>query len=308
MSALTASGSQQPEAGLRRRGPAVRRGAGPGPARAGAHVLMIAFLLYFLVPLAWLFLSATKTNSQLFSSFGLWFGHGFHLASNITALFRFQGGVFWRWLVNTFIYSAVSAVGGSLLSAAGGYAFARYRFRGRSLLFAIVLGTIMVPSTVLVIPTYLLFSKAGLTDTPFAVILPTLVNPFGLYLMRVYAEQSVPAELLDSARIDGAGEFRIFRRIAFRLMTPGFVTVLLFAFVATWNNYFLPLVMLSSPGYYPVTVGLANMNAQASAGGGAQLLVTVVITGALIAIVPLIVAFLFLQRYWRGGLTVGSLR
>jgi multiple sugar transport system permease protein len=166
----------------------------------------------------------------------------------------------------------------------------------------------MVPTTVLAIPTYLLFSKAGMSNTPLAVILPSLVSPFGLYLMRVYADQSVPGELLDAARIDGAGEFRIFRQIAFRLMTPGFVTVLLFSFVATWNNYFLPLVMLSSPAYYPVTVGLANMNAQASAGGGAQVVVTVVITGALVAIVPLIVAFLFLQRYWRGGLAVGSLR
>jgi ABC-type sugar transport system permease subunit len=166
---------------------------------------MIAFLLYFLVPLAWLFVSATKTNSELFSSFGLWFSSGFHLATNVSALLRFQGGIYWRWLVNTFLYSAASAVGGSLLAAAGGYAFARYQFRGRGLLFGTVLGAIMVPSTVLVIPTYLLFSKAGLTDTPFAVILPTLANPFGLYLMRVYAGQSVPAELLDAARIDGAG-------------------------------------------------------------------------------------------------------
>lgn len=308
MSLLAASGSHQPVAGVHQRRPAARRRAGASPARAGAHLLMIAFLLYFLIPLAWLFVSTTKTNNELFSSFGLWFASGFHLATNVSALFSYQGGIYWRWLVNTFIYSAASAVGGSLLAAAGGYAFARYRFRGRGLLFGAALGAIMVPSTVLVIPTYLLFSKAGLTDTPFAVILPTLANPFGLYLMRVYAGQSVPAELLDAARIDGAGEFRIFRRVAFRLMTPGFVTVLLFAFVATWNNYFLPLVMLSSPGYYPVTVGLANMNAQASAGGGAQLLVTVVITGALVAIVPLILAFLFLQRYWRGGLAIGSLR
>ena len=286
----------------RRRRHAVR------PARAGGHLLMIAFLLYFVVPLIWLFISATKTNEGLFTTFGLWFAKDFSLASNIRQLFAYQGGIYWRWLVNTSVYSVTSAIGASLLAAAGGYAFAKYRFRGSGLLFGIVLGTIMVPTTVLAIPTYLLFSKAGMSNTPLAVILPSLVSPFGLYLMRVYADQSVPGELLDAARIDGAGEFRIFRQIAFRLMTPGFVTVLLFSFVATWNNYFLPLVMLSSPAYYPVTVGLANMNAQASAGGGAQVVVTVVITGALVAIVPLIVAFLFLQRYWRGGLAVGSLR
>lgn len=285
-----------------------RQGYAVWPVRAGSHLFMIAFLLYFIAPLIWLFISATKTNEGLFTSFGLWFAGGFHLGTNIRELFAYQGGIYWRWLANTAIYSVISAIGASLFAAAGGYALARYRFRGRGLLFGTILGTIMVPSTALVIPLYLLFSKIGLTNTPLAVILPSLVSPFGLYLMRMYAGQSVPDELLDAARMDGAGEFRIFWRIAFRLMTPGFVTVLLFSFVATWNNYFLPLVMLSNSEYYPITVGLANMNAQASAGGGAQVLVTVVITGALIAIVPLIVAFLFLQRYWRGGLALGSQR
>jgi multiple sugar transport system permease protein len=282
-----------------------RQGHAVWPARTGSHLFMVAFLLYFILPLIWLFISATKTNGELFASFGLWFAGGFHLLNNIRELFAYQGGIYWRWLANTAVYSVISA---SLFAAAGGYAFARYRFRGRELLFGTILGTIMVPSTALVIPLYLLFSKIGLTNTPLAIILPSLVSPFGLYLMRMYADQAVPDELLDAARMDGAGEFRIFRRIAFRLMTPGFVTVLLFSFVATWNNYFLPLVMLGNSAYYPITVGLANMNAQASAGGGAQVLVTVVITGALIAIVPLIVAFLFLQRYWRGGLAVGSQR
>jgi multiple sugar transport system permease protein len=189
-----------------------------------------------------------------------------------------------------------------------GYGFAKFHFRGKNLLFWVVLGSVMVPTTALAIPTYLLFSKVGLTNNPFSIILPSLVNPFGIYLMRIYAEGSVPFDLLEAARIDGAGEFRIFRQIAFRLLAPGFVTVLLFSFVATWNNYFLPLVMLSEPRWYPLTVGLAQWNAQATAGGGATAAFNTVITGALISIIPLIIAFIFLQRYWQSGLAAGSVK
>jgi multiple sugar transport system permease protein len=159
-----------------------------------------------------------------------------------------------------------------------------------------------------VIPTYLLLSSIGLVNTPLAVILPSLAFPFGVYLMRIYAEQSIPDDLLDAARVDGAGEVRIFFRIALRILAPGFVTVLLFSFVFTWNNYFLPLVVLNDPALYPLTVGLATWNAQASAGGGAQAVFPLVLTGALVGIVPIIVVFLFLQRFWQGGLTFGSLK
>ena len=139
-------------------------------------------------------------------------------------------------------------------------------------------------------------------------ILPSLISPFGVYLMRVYAEQSVPDDLLDAARVDGAGELRIFWSVALRVLAPGFVTVLLLSFVTTWNNYFLPQVVLNDPNLYPLTVGLAAWNDLASGGGGAQNLYPLVITGSLVSVVPIILAFLFLQRYWQGGLTFGSLK
>jgi multiple sugar transport system permease protein len=126
--------------------------------------------------------------------------------------------------------------------------------------------------------------------------------------MRVYTEQALPDELLDAARVDGANEFRILVSIVMRIVVPGFVTVLLLSFVGTWNNYFLPLVMLSKPDYYPLTVGLASWNSVATAGGGSQILFSIVLTGALIAIVPLIAAFLLLQRYWQSGLTLGGVK
>ncbi len=269
---------------------------------------LLVILVYFLLPLFWLIIAATKTNPELFSSFGLWFTSDFHLFTNLHDVFTHDGGVFVLWLWNTAYYAVCSAVGASLIATIAGYTFAKFRFPGRTLVFAIILGSIMVPSTALAIPLFLLLSKAGLTNTALAVILPSLVSPFGVYLMRVYAEQAIPDELLDAGRIDGAGELRIFWSVALRILAPGFVTVLLFSFVGTWNNYFLPLLVLSKPSTYPLTVGLASWNAQASANGGAELLYTLVVTGALVSITPLIIAFLFLQRYWQNGLTFGSVK
>ncbi len=270
--------------------------------------LLCIFLIYAFLPLFYLIVAATKDSSDLFATFGLWFSSSFHLVPNLQQLFTFDGGVYLTWLWNTAYYSVASAVGATFLATVAGYAFAKFHFRGRIALFALVLGSIMIPQTALVIPTYLLLSSIGLVNTPLAVILPSLAFPFGVYLMRIYAEQSIPDDLLDAARVDGAGEVRIFFRIALRILAPGFVTVLLFSFVFTWNNYFLPLVVLSTPEYYPLTIGLASWNDLASAGGGAQSVYPLVITGALVAVVPIIVAFLFLQRYWQGGLTFGSMK
>ena len=269
--------------------------------------LLMVFLVYSLLPLFYLVVSATKDGGALFSSFGLWFS-SFDLFANLSGVFTYDGGVFINWLWNTAYYSVISAVGASFVATIAGYSFAKFRFRGRTLLFAVILGSIMVPPTALVIPTYLLLSKVELINTPLAVILPSLISPFGVYLMRVYAEQSVPDDLLDAARVDGAGELRVFWSVALRVLAPGFVTVLLLSFVTTWNNYFLPLVVLNDPSLYPLTVGLASWNDLASGGGGAQNLYPLVITGALVSIVPIIVSFLFLQRYWQGGLTFGSLK
>ena len=271
-------------------------------------VLLFIFLIYTFLPLFYLIVSSTKTNAELFSTFGLWFDSSFHLFSNLREVFAHDGGIYVNWLWNTIYYSVVSAVGATFVATIAGYAFAKFRFRGRTPLFALILGSIMIPQTALAIPLYLLLSKVALVNTPLAFILPSLVFPFGVYLMRVYAEQSIPDELLDAARVDGAGEFRIFFRVALRILAPGFVTVLLFSFVFTWNNYFLPLIVLNDPTLYTITVGLAAWNSQASAGGGAQALFPLIITGSLVGIVPIIFAFLFLQRFWQGGLTFGSLK
>ncbi|MDR7113021.1 MULTISPECIES: carbohydrate ABC transporter permease [Microbacterium] len=271
-------------------------------------VLLWLCVLYFVLPLWWLLVSSTKDNSALFSTFGLWFGGELSLWDNLQTLFTIRGGLFTRWLINTVVYSVTAAVGATLLSAMAGYAFAKYEFPGKKVLFSATLGAIMIPLTALALPTYLLFARAGLTDTPWAIIIPSLVSPFGVYLMRVYAADAIPDTLIESARVDGAGEFRTFWQVGFRLLGPGLVTVFLFSLVATWNNYFLPLVMLNSSELYPITVGLAQLQAAASAGGGTQALFSTVITGSFVSILPLIIAFLFLQRYWQSGLATGSVK
>jgi multiple sugar transport system permease protein len=270
-------------------------------------VIMIICAGYFLLPLFWLVVASTKSNADLFSSFGLWFAD-FNLIENIQTVLTFQDGAFIRWAVNSLIYAVVSAVGAAFLATAAGYAFAKYQFPGGTALFAIILGAIMIPTAALTVPTYLLFARAGLTDTYWAIILPSLVLPFGVYLMRVYAADAVDATLLEAGRVDGVGELRIFFTIAFRLLLPGSVTVLLFALVATWNNYFLPLIMLNSAEKFPLTVGLAQWHSASAGGGGSQALFSTVITGSLLSIIPLVIAFLFLSRYWESGLATGGVK
>jgi len=271
-------------------------------------ILTSLMALYTLVPLAWLLINSTKTQDGLFTSFGLWFDDGhFALFDNIKETLTYDHGIFLRWLGNTLLYVVVGAGGATFLAALAGYGLAKFDFPGRKGVFAVVIGAVAVPGTALAVPQFLLFAKLGLTDTPWAVIIPSLVTPFGLYLMWTFSAQAVPAEILEAARVDGAGEFRTFFKISVPLLGPGLVTVLLFNVVATWNNYFLPLIMLKDPDWYPLTIGLNAWNAQSGTAGG-QAVFNLVITGSLLTILPLIAAFLLLQRYWQSGLAAGSVK
>ncbi len=282
----------------------------PSAARGGVTVnaVMVAMILYFLLPFWWLVVAATKNNDALFSTAALWFHSPGSFFTNLQQLFTYNDGEYLRWMGNTAVYAGVSGVGATAVATFAGYAFAKYRFPGRNLLFSSLLGAIMVPATALAIPTYLLLSKVALTNTMWAVILPSLLNPVGVYLVRVYVQESLPDELLEAARVDGAGEWRVLLSVALPTLRPALVTVLLFSMVGTWNNFFLPLVMLNNDKLFPLTVGLQSWYEGAMIQSGANALFTLVIAGSLVAILPLIVAFLLLQRYWRGGLTVGSLK
>lgn len=278
------------------------------PRSISLTVVMVFFAVYCLLPLFWLLINSTKSYDDLLASPGLWFADDFAFFDNITEVLTRDDGIFVRWFINTVIYVVVGAGGATLLATLGGYGMAKFSFPGKRSVFAVVLGAIAIPGTALAVPTFLMFSAMNLTNTMLSVIVPALVSPFGFYLMWIFAQDSVPTEVLEAARVDGSNELRTFATISLRMMAPGVVTVLLFAVVATWNNYFLPLIMLNTSELYPITVGLAQLQAAASAGGGSQAVFSTVITGSFVSILPLVIAFLFLQRYWQSGLGTGGVK
>ena len=291
-----------------RLGRPARSRAHTGPAVSRSGILATAFMfvcaVYFLLPAWWLLVSSTKGPSTLYSSDGFWFSQ-LHLVSNLTGLFRYDNGIYWHWLVNTLLYAGAGALCATALASAAGYALAKYEFRGRQLVFSVILGGVLVPGTALALPLYLLMSKVSLTNTYWSVFLPSIVSPFGVYLARVYAAASVPDELIEAGRIDGAGEGRIFRTVALRIMSPALVTMFLFQFVAIWNNFLLPWLMLSSENKYPLTVGLFTL---LDAGTSQPALYSLVLIGSLLSILPLIALFFLLQRFWRVDLGAGSVK
>ncbi|MEJ3747571.1 carbohydrate ABC transporter permease [Actinomycetes bacterium KLBMP 9797] len=272
--------------------------------RAAATLVMGVFAVYILLPVWWLVVAATKDRSQFTGTNPLWFAD-LAFVDNVRELLTYRDGVFLRWMANSIAYTGGAALFGTVFAAMCGYALSKYRFPGRDALFNLVLGGVLVPATALALPLFLIFSYVSATNTFWAVFLPSVVNPFGVYLAQIYASASVPDELLEAARIDGAGEVRTFFTVSSRLMFPGLVTIFLFHFVAVWNSFLLPLIMLGDERLFPVTLGLYTWNTQVN-----QLpeLRGLVLVGALLSIAPLIVAFLALQRFWRNGLGTGAVK
>jgi multiple sugar transport system permease protein len=282
-------------------------GGGVRPTRGAVALttgLLIVFLLYSLAPTWFLLVAATKDQTDLYSTFGLWFSAN-HLADNLQAVFAYHDGVFVRWIGNSLLYSTLGAAGSTLISLAAGYGLAKYEFRGRGALFALVVGASLLPSTLLAFPLYLVFAEIGLTNTIWAVLIPYFINPFGVYLGKVYADSSVPTELMEAARIDGASELRIFGSVALRLMRTGGITIFMLDFINIWNNFFLPLFMLNGERTFPVTLGLFSWQQQAQS---ARDMNTLVLTGSLLSIIPLAIFMFSLQKYWRSGILMGSLK
>ncbi|MBD8533764.1 carbohydrate ABC transporter permease [Plantibacter sp. CFBP 13570] len=280
----------------------------PGGSRAMRVLVtgvLVVVAVYFLVPVYWVVIAATKSTEDLFGSNGFLLGSEFSLWSNLHEVLTYDGGIFVRWFGNSVLYAGVGALIATYLAAAGGYALAKYRFRGRNLVFGAILGGVLVPGTATALPLFLLFSQMGLANTYWSVLLPSLVSPFGLFLCRIYADATIDDSLIEAARIDGASELRIFHTVGLKILTPALVTVFLFQLVGIWNNYFLPLVMLSDSTLYPITLGLNNWRSQVDRLPEFYELTT---GGALLSIIPLAIAMIVLQRFWRGGLTEGSVK
>ncbi|MEU6113148.1 carbohydrate ABC transporter permease [Streptomyces sp. NPDC047117] len=272
--------------------------------RGAVNAVVGVCVLYTLLPVLWLVLAAAKNREALFSSDLLSLGD-FSLFANLGDVFAMDGGLYSRWYGNSLLYAVVGAALGALISMACGYAFDKYRFRHKEKLFGLVLAAVMVPQTVLALPLYLMASGVGLVNTFWAVFIPVLFNPFGVYLGRIFSQGYVPDEVLEAARIDGAGELAMYFKVALRMLGPGLVTVFLFQLTAIWNNFFLPMVMLSDQDLYPVSLGLYTWNSSATVSPEYY---PVVVMGSLLAVLPLILAFMMLQRFWRSGLTAGAVK
>jgi multiple sugar transport system permease protein len=268
----------------------------------------VLFALFTLVPIVWIIVNSTKTQANIFGTFGFWFARPFEFFHNFRMLFEDvdDDGTYIHWFANTALYALLGGVGATALAAFAGYGFARFAFRGSRVLFYVVIGALLVPIGAITLPLYLVYAKAHLINSIWGMVLPSLVSPVGVYLMRTYISLSVPRELIDAARIDGASETRIFWRIALPLMVPGLMTVLLLSVVGVWNNYFLPLIIFSNNNLFPLTVGMGLWSQHATTSGD-QNLYPLIVMGGLVTIAPLIILFLILQRYWRGGMLLGSI-
>lgn len=274
----------------------------PSPlAKAFGYVALIVATLYFLVPVYWLLVASSKNNRDLTSTFGFWFAE-WNMGTNYDSLMGWTQGLFWRWVGNSVFYSVSAGVIGTLFAVMAGYAIAKFAFPGKKLAVGVIMAGLLMPVALLTVPLYIEFHALGLVNTVWAIIIPSAVSPFGVFLGMVFAQSSVPTELLEAARIDGAGEVRIFFTIVLRLLSPAMVTIFLFIFVATWNNFLLPLMMISSQDLKPVTLGLYGMMSYFSPDKGAVML------GSLLGVIPLIVLFFTLQRYWRSGLAAGAVK
>jgi multiple sugar transport system permease protein len=259
--------------------------------------------VYCLLPVAWVIVAASKSSAQLFSTFT--FAPGTSLWSNVVDLTAYQNGVYWRWMANSALYAGLGALLSAGVSGLTGYTLAKFRFPGRTAIFNVLLAGVLVPGIILAVPQYLFLAKVGLTDNYLSVLLPSILSPYGIYLARIYAAAAIPDALLEAARTDGASELRMFRTVALPIMLPGLVTVFLFQFVAIWNNFLLPFIMLGDDRKFPVTVGLYTL---LNRGNTVPALYTLVITGALLSIIPLVALFLSLQRYWRVDLFAGAVK
>ena len=277
-----------------------------GPDQRAAAVPTAILLLgavYCLLPVAWVLVASTKNDAQLFNTFT--FAPNGSLWANIRGLSSYADGVFWHWMLNTALYAGGGALLSVVVSALTGYALAKFEFRGRATLFNLLLAGVLVPPVVLALPQYLLLAKFGLTNSYWSVLLPSVLSPYGIYLARIYAMSAVPDEVIESARVDGCPEGTLFTRIAVPMMTPGLVTIFLFQFVAVWNNFLLPFIMLSDENKFPITVGLFTL---LNRGASAPALYSLVVTGSLLSIIPLIILFLALQRYWRTDIASGAVK
>lgn len=274
--------------------PAVRRKGLPW---TGWVVLVITAVIA-LFPMYWLFVNAlTPITSNPPLTPILWPAWSL---DNFRRLL--EGNVHYlRWMFNSLVVAGVITIWHMLFDSLAGYAFAKRRFPGRDLLFWIILSTLMIPIHVTVVPLFIVTNKLGLIDNLLAVILPGTANAFGIFLMRQYI-QTLPSELEDAGRIDGASEFGVFRYVILPLCRPALAALAIFTFVRHWNDFLWPLIALTRPQNYTLTVGVANLQGEFATDYG------VIFAGAALAALPMIVFFFAFQRQFLEGVRMGAVK
>jgi multiple sugar transport system permease protein len=274
------------------------------------------FALFFVIPLVWLLLAPTKSTTQLNGLHGevpFSFGSFDQLVHNFQQLVGFQDGIIWTWLGNSVFYSLAALVITIIVTIPAGYALAMTKFKLRRALLITTLMVMLIPNTALALPIFLELSAIHVFGSPLAVILPFSFFPFGVYLTYIYFSTTMSHDLLDAARIDGAGEFRVFSRIAMPLATPVIALVGFFSFVGNWNNYFLPFILEPGAQQIPIQVGLAQLissTPEFNPTNGASLALSITMPelafATLISVAPVLIIFLFSQRFLVSGLTAGA--
>ncbi len=278
--------------------------------------ILATFAIFFIGPVAWLVLAPTKTDKALISSSPFSFGSFHQVALAWKHLNAFSDHIFRRWVGNT-LYYALSATAITLVvSVPAGYGLALGKFPGRKLVLSLTLVVMIMPAAALVLPIFLELNTMHLIGRSLSVILPFAFFPFGVYLAYIYYLTALPKDLLDAARVDGANELQTFLRVALPLAKPVVALVFFFSFVADWNNFFLPYVVLANSDQYPITVGLDNLLASTpsfnpSVGGGGQsvnIFKPELALATLLAVLPVAIVFLFSQRALVRGLVGGAVK
>ena len=289
-----------------------RRTLTPGQwiGRALVTIILLVFAAFFILPIIWLLLAPSKSNTQLLLESPFSFGSFDQLVANWNELFAFGSGVFATWIGNSAYYSFAALAITLLVSIPAGYALALIEFRGRRVLLVTTLIVMLIPNTALVLPIFLELSAARLIGNPLAVILPFSFFPFGVYLTYIYFSTAVSRDLLNAARIDGAGELLVFAQVALPLATPVIALVGFFSFVANWNNYFLPFLVVGGEKI-PVQVGLANLLSNVPAfnpttASSIVIQLPTLALATLLSVAPILLIFLFAQRFLVEGMTAGG--
>jgi len=267
--------------------------------RAWIYAVLGIGLVLVLTPFAWMALSSVKPESEVRSVPPTWWPQTFTL-ENFDELFTRLD--FPQFFANSVIVAVAVTLGNLVFCSMLGYAFAKIDFWGRRGLFRLVLGTLMIPGMVTLVPLFVLVSNLGMVNTYWGLILPFLAGPFGVFLMRQFIS-SLPDELIDAARVDGAGELRIFARVVLPLCKPALATLGILTFLASWNNFLWPLVVASTEDKYTLPVALALYSV-----GQNQTQYGLLLAGAVVVVVPVIVVFLALQRHFVQGLATTGLK